>query len=73
MGHQDPFLRPRVSARCGFREETFAGTRVNGRDAPFPDVRRRSGTDELARIAVISRAAVIVPIENLWWPVSITV
>jgi len=36
MGHQDAFLRPRLSARCRFSQRTFAGTRDNGRDAPIP-------------------------------------
>ena len=32
--HEDQFPPPRVSGRCGFSRETFAGTRGNGRDAP---------------------------------------
>ena len=34
MGHQDAFLRPRLSARYRFSQATLAGTRGNGRDAP---------------------------------------
>src|SRR5437763_2023336 len=32
-GHEEQFLPPRTSARCGFRKETFGETRWNGRDA----------------------------------------
>src|SRR5262249_6731656 len=32
LGHEERFLPPRLSAGCGFSEETFAGTRANGRD-----------------------------------------
>jgi hypothetical protein len=39
MGHQDAFLRPRLSGRCRFSQGTFARTRGNGRDAPIPDLR----------------------------------
>jgi hypothetical protein len=34
MGHEDAFPRPRLSARCRFRKETFAGTRSSGSLAP---------------------------------------
>jgi hypothetical protein len=37
-GHEDQFLPPRTSARCGFGKETFAGRRWNGRDAPRTDL-----------------------------------
>jgi hypothetical protein len=30
----------RLKARCVIREETFAGTHGNGRDAPISDVRK---------------------------------
>ena len=33
-GHEDAFPRPRLSARYVIRQETFAGTHANGRDAP---------------------------------------
>jgi hypothetical protein len=33
-GHQDAFLRPRLSARYRFSQGTLAGTHGNGRDAP---------------------------------------
>ena len=34
LGHEERFPSPRLSAGCGFRKETIAGTRRNGRDAP---------------------------------------
>ena len=34
MGHFDPFPRPGPNGRCRFGEETCAGVRGNGRDAP---------------------------------------
>jgi hypothetical protein len=37
-GHKDQFPRPRLSAGYGFRKETIAGMRGNGRDAPIPDL-----------------------------------
>jgi hypothetical protein len=40
MGHEERFLPPRLSAGCGFRKETIARTRRNGRDAPLPAIRR---------------------------------
>jgi hypothetical protein len=33
-GHEERFPPPRLSGRCGFRKETIAGMRRNGRDAP---------------------------------------
>ena len=39
MGHEDAFPTSRLSARCRFSQETFAGTRGNGRDAPIPVIR----------------------------------
>ena len=41
VGHKDQFPRPRLSARFGFRKETIAGVRHNGRDAPIADLRVR--------------------------------
>jgi hypothetical protein len=39
MGHEAPPFPPtRLSAGCGFRKETIAGMRRNGRDAPIPVV-----------------------------------
>jgi len=38
VGHQHAFLRPRLSARYRFSQGTFARTRGNGRNAPFPAV-----------------------------------
>jgi hypothetical protein len=36
-GHQDAFLRSRLSVCYRFSQGTFAGTRCNGRDAPITD------------------------------------
>jgi hypothetical protein len=38
MGHEERFPPTRLSAGCGFRKETIAGMRHNGRDAPIPDL-----------------------------------
>jgi len=35
MGHEDAFPRPRLSARCGFGQGTFAGTRATGETRRF--------------------------------------
>src|SRR5262249_44295956 len=40
MGHEDPFPRPGPNGRCRFDQETFAGVRVNGRDAPQAAIAR---------------------------------
>src|SRR5229473_174434 len=37
--HEERSPAPRLSARCRFDQETFAGTRGNERDAPIPVVR----------------------------------
>jgi len=50
LGHEDPFPRPRPSGRYRFGQETFAGVRGNGRDAPLTDIR---STIERARCAMI--------------------
>jgi hypothetical protein len=34
LGHEERFLPTSLSAGCGFRKETIAGMRRNGRDAP---------------------------------------
>jgi hypothetical protein len=34
MGHEERFPPTRLNAGCGFRKETIAGMRRNGRDAP---------------------------------------
>ena len=47
-GHEERFPRRRLSAGCGFRKETIAGMRRNGRDAPKNEPARGRG----ARIAV---------------------
>jgi hypothetical protein len=38
-GHEERFPPTRLSASYGFRKETIAGVRHNGRDAPIPVVR----------------------------------
>jgi hypothetical protein len=35
MGHEERFPATRLGAGYGFRKETLAGTRRNGRDAPM--------------------------------------
>ena len=37
-GHEERFPPTTLGAGCGFREETLAGTRRNGRDSPLPDL-----------------------------------
>jgi len=39
MGHEEQFSPPTVSARYVIRQETFAGTHDNGRDAPKAAIR----------------------------------
>jgi hypothetical protein len=39
MGHEAQFSPPTLSARYVIRQETFAGTHGNGRDAPIPAIR----------------------------------
>ena len=39
QGHEERFPLTRLSAGYGFRKETIAGMRRNGRDAPIPDLR----------------------------------
>jgi hypothetical protein len=41
--HEDQFPRPRLSAEFGFRKETIAGMRGNGRVAPIQAVRLSYG------------------------------
>src|SRR4029077_9041103 len=38
-GQEERFPPTRLSAGCGFRKETIAGMRRNGRDAPTADIR----------------------------------
>jgi hypothetical protein len=45
-GHQDAFLPPRLSARYRFSQETFAGTRGNGRNAPRAAILRVANNKE---------------------------
>jgi len=39
MGHEERFPPTRLSAGCGFRKETIAAMRRNGRDAPKAVIR----------------------------------
>jgi hypothetical protein len=39
LGHEERFPPTKLSAGYGFRKETIAGMRRNGRDAPIPAVR----------------------------------
>ena len=39
MGHEERFPPPKLSVSSGFRKETIAGLRHNGREAPTPAVR----------------------------------
>jgi hypothetical protein len=71
-GHEEQCSPPTLSARYVIRQETFAGTHGNGRDAPKTAVRRTSGTDGTHPLAVIRRHYVDRPSDNLWWPLSIT-
>jgi hypothetical protein len=43
MGHEERFAPARLSDGCGFRKETIAGMRRNGRDAPKAVVGRPVG------------------------------
>ena len=47
LGHEDAFPPTSLSAVCGFRKETIAGTRSNGRDTPL------AVTDAIAVHAVL--------------------
>ena len=38
-GHEDPFPPPGLAGRYVIRQETLAGMRGNGQDAPIPAVR----------------------------------
>jgi hypothetical protein len=40
LGHEERFPPARLTAGCGFRKETIAGMRRNGRDAPKAAVSR---------------------------------
>jgi hypothetical protein len=57
MGHEERFPPRRLSGRCGFRKETIAGMRRNGRDAPKAAIRAPRGShrkDELAVFVSLS-------------------
>ena len=44
-GHEERFPPSRLSAGCGFRKETTAGMRGNGRDAPKAVIRTTASPD----------------------------
>jgi hypothetical protein len=54
VGQEERFLPTRLSAGCGFRKETIAGMRRNGRDAPKPVVASKDG--QLAAFSTMSAA-----------------
>jgi hypothetical protein len=43
MGQEERFPPTRLNAGYGFRKETIAGMRRNGRDAPIPRLRVVAG------------------------------
>jgi len=64
-----------VDVECLLRGWTadFRLSSASGSIAPIAVVRRTSGTDEFARMAVIRGRYGIAPSDNLWSPVAITV
>jgi hypothetical protein len=60
--HEDRFAPRRLNARCPVCLETFAGTRGNGRDAPFTDIR----TTETKPLITAHRAASL-PLWDRGW------
>jgi hypothetical protein len=74
MGHEDALPQPRLSARCWFSQRTFVGTQGNGREAPNPAVAGskmiRWDQPDSGHSLVTS---LMILIDNLWWPVAITV
>ena len=61
MGHEERFPPTRLSAGYGFRKETIAGMRRNGRDAPRAAVRRtapkRPRSTRSARVEDLAQAS----------------
>ena len=47
MGHEGAFRGPKLSARYGFTQGTFAGTQGNGQDGPKPAVSPRWRSPEI--------------------------
>jgi hypothetical protein len=66
MGHQDAFLRPRLSARYRLSQGTLAGTRGNGRGAPIPDLPTTALWQEIADIPDCEMIDQIKSEEDLW-------
>ena len=74
MGHEDQFPAPRRSSvGSRFSKRTLVGALGNGRDAPITGRSSDEGNRRGWPIAVICRPTLIVSINNLWWPVLITV
>ena len=44
-GHEDQFPLPTLSGRSRFSQRTFAGTRPDDEDAPFPAIRETASFD----------------------------
>ena len=59
-GHEDPFPPPGLSGRYVIRQETLAGTRGNGQDAPIPGALH---DEKLAR--AVSNAGRVVVVDLL--------
>ena len=72
LGHEDPFPRPGPNGWCRFAQETFAGVRGNGRDAPIAAVRGTAIETDRVSVSVI-RAALVVLVDTTWWAVGFTV
>lgn len=53
----------RLNARSVIRTETFAGTRGNGQDAPFPVV-RRAATEPRGRVVSSHSPTLIILVDN---------
>jgi hypothetical protein len=49
LEHEERFPPTRLSAGCGFRKETIAGMRRNGRDAPKNEPARAGGSRRRGR------------------------
>jgi hypothetical protein len=72
VGHFDQFPSTSPGVGCPFGQETFAGATGNDGDAPKATVRHERNRRRRPT-SVICGPTVIVPIDNLWWPVAITV
>ena len=59
VGHEDPFPRPGPSGRCRFGQETFAGFRGNGRDAPISVVPPAGAPDNKRTLVQVKIVAAV--------------